>query len=167
MVDIDHSSGSTTPRPPAATWPSRAIPKPGVKALRPTDLLARYGGEEFINHPDAHRTRRARPGRRAPARERCRRFELPTEQGVLKFTISVGVSTFYKRSLLQEEVIGRADRRSTSQDQRSQRVCGARSRGPAWRRPEAAFRTAPARRSEVGTPRTTVECVANLTRLLN
>ena len=35
-------------------------------------------------------------------------IELPTEQGVLKFTISVGVSTFYKRSLL-EEVIARAD----------------------------------------------------------
>ncbi len=109
MVDIDHFKRvNDTYGHQIGDLAIQAMSQACVKALRPTDLLARYGGEEFIitlTHTD-------QPGAAKVAerlRESVAQIELQTgEQGVLKFTISVGVSTFYKRSLL-EEVIARAD----------------------------------------------------------
>jgi diguanylate cyclase (GGDEF)-like protein len=108
MVDIDHFKRvNDTHGHQIGDQAIQAMSQACVKALRPTDLLARYGGEEFIitlTHTD-------QPGAAKVAerlREAVTQIEIQTEQGALKFTISIGVSTFYKRSLL-EEVIGRAD----------------------------------------------------------
>jgi diguanylate cyclase (GGDEF)-like protein len=108
MIDIDHFKRvNDTYGHQVGDQAIQAMSDACQKALRPTDLLARYGGEEFIitlTHTD-------QPGAAKVAerlRESVAEIELPTEQGVLKFTISVGVSTFFKRSLL-EEIIGRAD----------------------------------------------------------
>ena len=108
MVDIDHFKRvNDTHGHQVGDQAIQAMTQACVKALRPTDLLARYGGEEFIitlTHTDAAGA--ARVAERL--RESVSQIELATEHGVLRFTISVGVSTFYKRSLL-EEVIARAD----------------------------------------------------------
>jgi diguanylate cyclase (GGDEF)-like protein len=108
MVDIDHFKRvNDTYGHQTGDQAIQAMADACQKALRPTDLLARYGGEEFIItlvHTD--QAGAAKVAERL--RESVSEIELPTEQGVLKFTISVGVSTFFKRSLL-EEIIGRAD----------------------------------------------------------
>jgi diguanylate cyclase (GGDEF)-like protein len=108
MVDIDHFKRvNDTHGHQVGDQAIQAMSQAGVKALRPTDLLARYGGEEFIitlTHTDQEGA--AKVAERL--REAVSQIELQTEQGVLKFTISVGVATFYKRSLL-EEVIAKAD----------------------------------------------------------
>jgi diguanylate cyclase (GGDEF)-like protein len=108
MVDIDHFKRvNDTYGHQTGDQAIQAMADACQKALRPTDLLARYGGEEFIItlvHTD--QVGAAKVAERL--RESVSEIELPTEQGVLKFTISVGVSTFFKRSLL-EEIIGRAD----------------------------------------------------------
>jgi diguanylate cyclase (GGDEF)-like protein len=108
MIDIDHFKRvNDTYGHQTGDQAIQAMADACQKALRPTDLLARYGGEEFIItlvHTD--QVGAAKVAERL--RESVSEIELPTEQGVLKFTISVGVSTFFKRSLL-EEIIGRAD----------------------------------------------------------
>jgi diguanylate cyclase (GGDEF)-like protein len=108
MIDIDHFKRvNDTHGHQIGDQAIQAMSGACVKALRPTDLLARYGGEEFIitlTHTD--QVGAAKVAERL--REAVTEIALPTEQGVLKFTISIGVSTFFKRSLL-EEVIGRAD----------------------------------------------------------
>jgi diguanylate cyclase (GGDEF)-like protein len=108
MVDIDHFKRiNDTHGHQVGDQAIQAMTQACEKALRPTDLLARYGGEEFIitlTHTD--QAGAARVAERL--RESVTQIELTTDQGPLKMTISVGVSTFYKRSLL-EEVIGRAD----------------------------------------------------------
>ena len=108
MIDIDHFKRvNDTYGHQVGDQAIQAMSAACQKALRPTDLLARYGGEEFIitlTHTD-------QPGAAKVAerlREAVSEIELQTEQGILKFTISIGVSTFFKRSLL-EEIIGRAD----------------------------------------------------------
>jgi diguanylate cyclase (GGDEF)-like protein len=108
MIDIDHFKRvNDTYGHQVGDQAIQAMSGACQKALRPTDLLARYGGEEFIitlTHTD-------QPGAAKVAerlREAVSEIALQTEQGVLKFTISIGVSTFFKRSLL-EEIIGRAD----------------------------------------------------------
>jgi diguanylate cyclase (GGDEF)-like protein len=108
MIDIDHFKRvNDTHGHQIGDQAIQAMSCACQKALRPTDLLARYGGEEFIitlTHTD-------QPGAAKVAerlREAVSEIELQTEQGVLKFTISIGVCTFFKRSLL-EEIIGRAD----------------------------------------------------------
>jgi len=108
MVDIDHFKRvNDTYGHQTGDQAIQAMADACQKALRPTDLLARYGGEEFIItlvHTDQAGAAKVAERLRQSVSE----IELPTEQGVLKFTISVGVSTFFKRSLL-EEIIGRAD----------------------------------------------------------
>src|SRR5258708_5924188 len=108
MIDIDHFKRvNDTYGHQIGDQAIQAMSGACQKALRPTDLLARYGGEEFIitlTHTD-------QPGAAKVAerlREAVTEIALPTEQGVLKFTVSIGVATFFKRSLL-EELIGRAD----------------------------------------------------------
>ncbi|HUA53450.1 MAG TPA: GGDEF domain-containing protein [Candidatus Sulfotelmatobacter sp.] len=108
MVDIDHFKRvNDTYGHQVGDQAIQAMSQACVKALRPTDLLARYGGEEFIitlTHTDQQGA--AKVAERL--RESVQQIELQTEQGVLKFTISVGVSTYFKRSLL-DEIINRAD----------------------------------------------------------
>jgi diguanylate cyclase (GGDEF)-like protein len=108
MIDIDHFKRiNDTHGHQIGDRAIQAMSNACQKALRPTDLLARYGGEEFIitlTHTD-------QPGAAKVAerlREAVAQIELATEQGALKFTVSIGVSTFFKRSLL-EEIISRAD----------------------------------------------------------
>ncbi|MBI3516666.1 MAG: GGDEF domain-containing protein [Proteobacteria bacterium] len=108
MIDIDHFKRvNDTHGHQVGDLAIQAMSDACQKALRPTDLLARYGGEEFIitlTHTD-------QPGAAKVAerlRESVTQIELATEKGVLKFTVSIGVCTFFKRSLL-EEIIGRAD----------------------------------------------------------
>jgi two-component system cell cycle response regulator len=77
------------------------------KTMRPTDIVARYGGEEFIvtlTHTD--RTGALKVAERL--REAVAEIVLPTDKGVLSFTISVGVSIYIKASRL-EQIIGAAD----------------------------------------------------------
>jgi diguanylate cyclase (GGDEF)-like protein len=108
MVDIDHFKRvNDTYGHQVGDQAIQAMSEACQKTLRPTDLMARYGGEEFIitlTHTD--QVGAARVAERL--RESVSHIELTTEQGVLKFTISVGVSTYFKRSLLNE-IIGRAD----------------------------------------------------------
>src|SRR5258706_11185342 len=108
IVDIDHFKRvNDTHGHQIGDLAIQAMSDACQKALRPTDLLARYGGEEFSITP----THTDQPGAAKVAerlRESVTQIELATEQGVLKFTVSIGVCTFFKRSLL-EELIGRAD----------------------------------------------------------
>jgi diguanylate cyclase (GGDEF)-like protein len=108
MVDIDHFKRvNDTHGHQVGDQAIQAMSEACQRALRPTDLLARYGGEEFIitlTHTD--QIGAAKVAERL--RESVSQIALATEQGMLKFTISVGVSTYFKRSLLHE-IIGRAD----------------------------------------------------------
>jgi len=86
----------------------RAVAQVGAKMLRPTDIMARYGGEEFIvtlTHTDLRGA--------LTVAERLRHtvsnVALPTPDGALNMTISVGISTHRKPALL-DHIIGAADR---------------------------------------------------------
>jgi diguanylate cyclase (GGDEF)-like protein len=77
------------------------------KLMRPTDIVARYGGEEFIitlTHTDLAGALKVAERLRVAVAD----IALPTEQGALNFTISIGVSTYAKASRL-EQIIAAAD----------------------------------------------------------
>ena len=70
-------------------------------------VVARYGGEEFIvtlTHTDQAGARKVAERLRQAVAE----IVLPTDQGALSFTISIGVSTYVKASRL-DQIIAAAD----------------------------------------------------------
>jgi diguanylate cyclase (GGDEF)-like protein len=108
MIDIDHFKRvNDTYGHQVGDLAIQAMANACKKMMRPTDIVARYGGEEFIitlTHTD-------REGALKVAerlREAVAEIVLPTDQGALSFTISVGVSTYAKPSRL-EQIIGAAD----------------------------------------------------------
>ena len=108
MIDIDHFKRvNDTYGHQVGDLAIQAMANACKKLMRPTDIVARYGGEEFI----ATLTHTDRPGALKVAerlREAVAEISLPTDQGALQFTVSVGVST-YTKSWRLEQIIGAAD----------------------------------------------------------
>jgi diguanylate cyclase (GGDEF)-like protein len=108
MIDIDHFKRvNDTYGHQVGDHAIQAMAEACKRTTRPTDIVARYGGEEFIvtlTHTD-------QPGALQVA-ERLRQavadIVVPTEQGPLSFTISIGVSSYVKQSAV-DQAIGRAD----------------------------------------------------------
>ncbi len=108
MLDIDHFKRvNDTYGHPVGDLAIKALADICTKALRPHDILARYGGEEFVLTLPQTDT----DGARIVA-ERIRamteQLALATDQGTIRFTVSIGVTT-YRRGKDFEQVIGRAD----------------------------------------------------------
>ncbi len=108
MIDIDHFKRvNDTYGHQVGDHAIQAMAEACKRTTRPTDIVARYGGEEFIvtlTHTD-------QPGALKVAerlREAVAEIALPTEQGTLAFTISIGVSTYVTKSAV-DQIIGRAD----------------------------------------------------------
>jgi diguanylate cyclase (GGDEF)-like protein len=109
MIDIDHFKRvNDTYGHQVGDLAIQAMAEACKRTTRPTDFVGRYGGEEFIvtlTHTD-------QPGAVKVAerlREAVAEIALPTEQGALSFTVSIGIST-YARKVMIDEVIARADR---------------------------------------------------------
>jgi diguanylate cyclase (GGDEF)-like protein len=108
MLDIDHFKRiNDTYGHPVGDLAIKALADICNKALRPQDILARYGGEEFVlalPHTEAEGA--------AVVAERIRQtveqIELITEAGPVRFTVSIGIST-YMKDLPLEQIVGRAD----------------------------------------------------------
>jgi len=108
MIDIDHFKRvNDTFGHQVGDQAIQAMADACKRVVRPTDLVARYGGEEFIvtlTHTD-------QPGALRVAerlRESVAEISVPTDKGALTFTISIGLSTYVKKSTI-DKVIGRAD----------------------------------------------------------
>jgi diguanylate cyclase (GGDEF)-like protein len=108
MLDIDHFKRiNDTYGHPVGDLAIKAVASVCNKALRPQDILARYGGEEFVialPHTDAEGA-----GTVAERiRQAVEQIEIAAEPGPVRFTVSIGVST-YRRDLPFEQIVGRAD----------------------------------------------------------
>jgi diguanylate cyclase (GGDEF)-like protein len=108
MIDIDHFKRvNDTYGHQVGDQAIQAMADACKRIVRPTDIVARYGGEEFIvtlTHTD--QTGSLKVAERL--RESVAEIALPTEKGALSFTISIGLSTYVKKSAV-EQIIGRAD----------------------------------------------------------
>ena len=108
MVDIDHFKRvNDTYGHQVGDQAIQAMADACKKLMRPTDVVARYGGEEFIitlTHTDLAGALKVAERLRLAVAD----IVLPTEQGALNFTISVGVSSYAKASRL-EQIIAAAD----------------------------------------------------------
>src|SRR5262249_39103217 len=109
MLDIDHFKKiNDTYGHPVGDLAIKALADVCSKALRPHDILARYGGEEFVltlPHTPAE-------GARTVAeriREAVEKVEVPSDQGKVRFTVSVGVST-YATGEPFDQIVERADK---------------------------------------------------------
>jgi diguanylate cyclase (GGDEF)-like protein len=109
MLDIDHFKKiNDTYGHPVGDLAIKALADVCSKALRPHDILARYGGEEFVltlPHTPAD-------GARAVAermREAVEKVEVPSEQGTVRFTVSIGVSTYVDGEPF-DHIVERADK---------------------------------------------------------
>jgi diguanylate cyclase (GGDEF)-like protein len=108
MIDIDHFKRvNDTYGHQVGDQAIQAMADACKQLMRPTDIVARYGGEEFIitlTHTDS-------PGAVKVAerlRQAVSEIALATDQGTLKFTISIGVGTYAKPNRL-DQIIGAAD----------------------------------------------------------
>jgi two-component system cell cycle response regulator len=108
MIDIDHFKRiNDTYGHATGDQAIKAVAEVCDKALRPQDILARYGGEEFVltlPHTDAE-------GASVVAeriRQTVERIELAAEPGPVRFTVSIGIST-YQKDMPLEQIVGRAD----------------------------------------------------------
>jgi diguanylate cyclase (GGDEF)-like protein len=108
MLDIDHFKRiNDTYGHPVGDLAIKALAEVCTNALRPHDLLARYGGEEFVltlpqtdsegAHIVAERIRTVTEA-----------LQVPSEQGPVRFTVSIGIST-YQSGLPFERIVQRAD----------------------------------------------------------
>jgi diguanylate cyclase (GGDEF)-like protein len=109
MIDIDHFKRvNDTYGHQIGDEAIRAMADTCKKVTRPTDIVARYGGEEFIvtlTHTDGEGAMKVAER----LRESVAELALPTDQGALTFTISIGVSVYIKTTKL-EQIIAAADR---------------------------------------------------------
>jgi diguanylate cyclase (GGDEF)-like protein len=108
MLDIDHFKRiNDTYGHPVGDRAIKALASVCSEALRPQDILARYGGEEFVltlPHTDVE-------GARVVAeriRQGVEEIALDSADGPVRFTVSIGIST-YRRDLPLERIVGRAD----------------------------------------------------------
>jgi diguanylate cyclase (GGDEF)-like protein len=108
MIDIDHFKRvNDTYGHQVGDQAIQAMADACKRIVRPTDLVARYGGEEFIvtlTHTDQAGALRVAER----LREGVAEIAVPTEKGALSFTISIGLSTYAKKSTV-DKIIGRAD----------------------------------------------------------
>ncbi|MBV8165205.1 MAG: GGDEF domain-containing protein, partial [Alphaproteobacteria bacterium] len=86
----------------------KALAQVCSNALRPHDILARYGGEEFVltlphTSADGARTVAER------IREQVQKLEVPSEQGAVRFTVSIGISTYASGEAF-DQIVERADK---------------------------------------------------------
>jgi diguanylate cyclase (GGDEF)-like protein len=108
MLDIDHFKRiNDTYGHPVGDLAIKALAEVCTQALRPHDLLARYGGEEFVltlpqtDSEGAHTVAER-------IRAMTEALQVPSEQGPVRFTVSIGIST-YQSGLEFERVVQRAD----------------------------------------------------------
>jgi two-component system cell cycle response regulator len=109
MLDIDHFKRiNDSYGHPVGDLAIKAMAGACQKHLRPTDMLCRYGGEEFIiSLPHTDEAGAVIAGERI--REAVSKIEIPLPDGQLvRFTVSIGVTTFAKKSRL-EQLIACAD----------------------------------------------------------
>jgi diguanylate cyclase (GGDEF)-like protein len=108
MVDIDHFKRvNDTYGHQVGDQAIQAMADACKALMRPTDIVARYGGEEFIitlTHTELEGALKVAERLRLAVAD----IVVPTEQGGLTFTISVGVSSYAKPSRL-EQIIAAAD----------------------------------------------------------
>jgi diguanylate cyclase (GGDEF)-like protein len=109
MLDIDHFKKiNDTYGHPVGDLAIKALAEVCSNALRPHDILARYGGEEFVltlphTPADGARTVAER------IREQVQKLEVPSDQGMVRFTVSIGVSTYASGEAF-DQIVERADK---------------------------------------------------------
>jgi diguanylate cyclase (GGDEF)-like protein len=108
MIDIDHfKKVNDTYGHPIGDLVIKALADVCNKALRPHDILARFGGEEFVlTLPQTERDGAVVVAERI--RQMVEQNEVATDQGPVRFTVSIGVST-YLRGKAFDQVMGHAD----------------------------------------------------------
>jgi diguanylate cyclase (GGDEF)-like protein len=108
MLDIDHFKRiNDTYGHPVGDQAIKALARLCGQGLRPHDILARYGGEEFVlTLPQTEQEGAQVVAERI--RQMVEQHELTTEQGAIRFTVSIGVST-YRKGKNFEQVVERAD----------------------------------------------------------
>ncbi len=108
MVDIDHFKQiNDTYGHPSGDAVIRALADLCARTLRPSDMVARYGGEEFIiSLPETGLDPAILVAERL--RTAVANASVPTETGLVRFTVSVGVALCTRASSLAE-AMRRAD----------------------------------------------------------
>jgi diguanylate cyclase (GGDEF)-like protein len=108
MIDIDHFKRiNDTYGHPVGDLAIKALAEVCTNALRPHDLLARFGGEEFVlTLPQTESDGAHIVAERIRATTEA--IEVPTDQGTVRFTVSIGIST-YLTGLPFERIVERAD----------------------------------------------------------
>ena len=93
MIDIDHFKRiNDTYGHPAGDSVIKSLADICARTLRPSDVIARYGGEEFVvNLPDTDHRQASLVAERL--RYVVADARVPSEQGPIAFTVSVGVAT--------------------------------------------------------------------------
>jgi diguanylate cyclase (GGDEF)-like protein len=109
MLDIDHFKKiNDTYGHPVGDLAIKALAAVCSNALRPHDILARYGGEEFVlTLPHTPADGAATVAERI--REQVQKLEVPSEQGMVRFTVSIGVSTYASGEAF-DQIVERADK---------------------------------------------------------
>ncbi|MBI3516667.1 MAG: GGDEF domain-containing protein [Proteobacteria bacterium] len=109
MLDIDHFKKiNDTFGHPVGDLAIKALADICSNALRPHDLLARYGGEEFVLTLPHTPTEGARVVAER-IREAVEKVEVPSDKGVVRFTVSIGVSTYASGEAF-DHIVERADK---------------------------------------------------------
>jgi diguanylate cyclase (GGDEF)-like protein len=109
MLDIDHFKKiNDTYGHPVGDLAIKALAEVCSNALRPHDILARYGGEEFVLTLPHTPTEGARTVAER-IREAVQKLEVPCDQGPVRFTVSIGVST-YASGQAFDSIVERADK---------------------------------------------------------
>jgi len=93
MIDIDHFKRiNDTYGHPAGDCVIKSLADICARTLRPSDVIARYGGEEFVvNLPDTGQRQASLVAERL--RFAVADAKVPSEQGPIDFTVSIGVAT--------------------------------------------------------------------------
>jgi diguanylate cyclase (GGDEF)-like protein len=93
MIDIDHFKRvNDTYGHPAGDRVIKSLADICARTLRPSDVIARYGGEEFVvNLPDTDQRQASLVAERL--RFAVADAKVPSEQGPIAFTVSIGVAT--------------------------------------------------------------------------
>ncbi len=108
MIDIDHFKRvNDTYGHGVGDLVIKALADTAAKMMRPTDILARYGGEEFIvTLPETDAEVATRVAERL--RVALEQLVVPADGREVRFTISVGVATFFTGVPL-DQAMERAD----------------------------------------------------------
>jgi len=109
MLDIDHFKRiNDTFGHPAGDGVIKALADICARTLRPSDIIARYGGEEFVvNLPDTDHRQAMMVAERV--RHAVADARVPSENGAIAFTVSIGLATCSDETPLAE-AIARADK---------------------------------------------------------